>query len=231
MRVMQVFVFVAVVVGMTILPTCALTRSEQRLVVDRAQEEVAKRVLYDPSYKKIKYPGGDIDSSRGVCTDLVVRALRSIGIDLQREIYEDRNRYPKAYGKGQPDPNIDHRRCRNQMIWMKRHAEVLTLKTDPDSLSEWQPGDLVYWDLNGKGLLHVGVISNLKQMDDTPFVIHNIGPYASETPVLRNWKIIGHFRVKAPTKAGRKAGLIFNLKLCYINSKVLNTYHYKGRAQ
>ena len=105
---------------------------------------------------------------------------------------------------------MDHRRCRNQMIWMKRHADKLTLETDKDKLSQWQPGDLVYWDLNGKRLLHVGVISNMKQMDGTPFVIHNIGPYATENPVLQEWKIIGHFRVKAPArKAGRKAGLDF----------------------
>ncbi|OFX13511.1 MAG: hypothetical protein A2Z18_07115 [Armatimonadetes bacterium RBG_16_58_9] len=183
---------------MDILPTFALTYAEQRQVVDRAREEVFKRVLYDPSYQKIKYPDGDIDPSRGVCTDLVVRALRAIDLDLQKEIYEDRKRCPKAYGKGRPDPNIDHRRCRNQMIWMKRHAEALTLETDSDKLKQWQPGDLVYWDLNGKGLLHVGVISNMKKMDGMPLVIHNVGFYPTEAPVLLEWKIIGHFRADSP---------------------------------
>ena len=214
MRVICVFVFVVVIVGILSNSVLSLTGEQQRQVVDRARQEVNRRVLYDPSYKRIKYPGGDIDSSRGVCADVIVRALRAIGLDLQKAICEDRKNCPKAYGKGHPDRNLDHRRCRNQIIWMKRQAEQLTVKAGSAELSKWQSGDLVYWDLDGKGLLHVGVISNMKGIDGiTPRVIHNIGPYATENDVLPEWKIIYHFRVKAPIiKPAAKRASVLALK-------------------
>lgn len=151
----------------------------------------------------MKYPGGDIPPHIGVCSDMPVRALRAIGLDPQKEIYEDRKRCPKAYGGGRIDANIDHRRCKNQIIWMKRHAVTLTTKTDEASIPQWEPGDLIYWDLDGKGLLHVGIVSILKDVDGMPFMIENGGvyPYATEAPLHREWKILYHFRVKVKAPA------------------------------
>jgi len=178
----------------------ALTPAEQGKVVARARLEVQRAVAYDASYRRLAYPRDDIDSRRGACADLVVRALRAIGCDLQVKVYQDRRQHPTRYGRGRPDPNIDHRRCCNQMIWMRAHARALT--RDPARVKEWLPGDLVYWDLTGAGLLHTGVVSDRKNDDGRPLVIHNLGPVATEEDVLTNWKVVEHFRLEiAPIRA------------------------------
>src|SRR5688572_16525343 len=45
---------------------------------------------YDPSYVALDYPGGDVPENTGVCSDVVVRAFRKAGIDLQKEVHEDK---------------------------------------------------------------------------------------------------------------------------------------------
>lgn len=160
---------------------------QQQKIVDRARMEVKSHVLYDPSYKPISFPGGDIDPSRGTCADVVVRALRADNIDLQKNVYLDRRKNPRFYGREEINRSIDHRRCRNQIIWMRRHAL---------EVSDWQPGDIVYWNLTKFGrLLHAGVISDATTPEGRPLVIHNLGPNATEDDSLVRWKIIGHFRI------------------------------------
>lgn len=156
-------------------------------VFQGALRQLEKPARYDARYQRISYPGGDVPVDRGACADVVVRALRFAGQDLQQLIHRDSQRcvYP---GIKTRDPNIDHRRVFNQEVYFRRHAQVLTA-TDP-----WLPGDIVSWRLpNGQG--HIGVVSDRKNAKGDPLVIHNIRETA-EDDVLRSWKIVGHFRVR-----------------------------------
>ena len=115
---------------------------------------------YDPSYVRISYPGGDVAPEVGVCTDVVVRAFREQGVDLQQDIHEDMRRhfrkYPKKWGLRSPDTNIDHRRVPNMMTYFKRRGVDLPISSDPDN---FQPGDVVAWKLNEKQN-HIGIVMN-----------------------------------------------------------------------
>jgi len=196
---MRICTLILILTGFTSL-AFGLDKDEQAKVVERARLEVKRQVQYDASYRQIKYPNGDVDEKKGVCTDVVIRALRSIGIDLQKAIYLDKKSHRRFYDKTKADTNIDHRRCRNQIAYFNRFAQVLT--KDYKETDQWQPGDIVYWDLDGKGLLHTGIISDVRNEQGVPYVIHNIGPKASEEDALWAWKIIAHFRLDR-TKAAK----------------------------
>ncbi|HHY37856.1 MAG TPA: DUF1287 domain-containing protein [Clostridia bacterium] len=165
-------------------------------IVIGAREEVKRGTIYDASYRAIGYPGGDVPLGRGACTDVVVRAFRKAGIDLQVLIHEDMKEhfdiYPQLWGMSGPDPNIDHRRVPNQMKFFERNGRTLTLSTAPEDLDEWRWGDVVYWRFPN-GLLHCGVVSDRTGRSGLPLVIHNAG-MASEEDCLTRWEIIGHFR-------------------------------------
>jgi uncharacterized protein len=165
------------------------------LTVLGARAEVKSRVRYDASYISIDYPMGDVPANIGVCTDVVIRAYRNAGIDLQRLIHEDMlenfELYPQAYGLSAPDSNIDHRRVRNQMRFFERFGETLTLQVD-GSLDEWRWGDIVYWRFPD-GQLHAGIVSDRKNRAGIPLIIHNSW-LAVEEDALQRWEIIGHFR-------------------------------------
>ncbi|MFA6289502.1 MAG: DUF1287 domain-containing protein [Opitutaceae bacterium] len=161
-----------------------------------AREQISVTTSYDPSYVKLTYPGGDVPSHTGVCSDVVVRALRTVGIDLQKEVHEDMrgnfSAYPKNWGLKAPDKNIDHRRVPNLMRYFERKHTALGEKwTAPET---YLPGDIVAWRLDG-GLLHIGVVSG-KKSGQTPLIIHNIGAGAKEENVLFAYKVIGHYRIK-----------------------------------
>jgi uncharacterized protein len=168
----------------------ALNPVQARILVG-AKDQLSWGTVYDGAYVRIPYPGGDVPREQGVCTDVVVRALRNADIDLQRLIHEDMRRawgeYPRYAGLSRPDPNIDHRRVPNQIRFLKRHGRDLGT-----SLREWLPGDFVFWKLDG-GLDHVGVLSDLLGASGDPCVIHNLGGVREED-VLRRWKIVGHYR-------------------------------------
>lgn len=136
-----------------------------------------------------------MDAAYGACTDVIIRAFRNAGIDLQQLIHEDMAAnfalYPARWGLTAPDPNIDHRRIPNQMQFFKRFGQELTLKTDTD-FKQWQWGDLVYWRFNN-GDEHCGIVSDRTSTDGRPLVIHNAG-IAREEDCLERWEIIGHFR-------------------------------------
>jgi hypothetical protein len=153
-------------------------------------------VVYDSDYCPIPYPGGDVASDRGACSDVVVRALRHAGIDLQRLIHEDKlaapAEYPQLGTNPEPDTNIDHRRCANQMRFLARHGQTLTKEVSPATREQWQPGDVVYWRQRGDRL-HVGVLSDRANGASLPLVIHN-GSVCMEQDCLTNWEIVGHFR-------------------------------------
>lgn len=142
---------------------------------------------YDGAYLSIPYPGGDVPRTQGVCTDVVIRAYRAIGQDLQQLVHEDAKAQRSAYPRiDQLDPNIDHRRCPNLISYFRRHAEELPLDSD------WQPGDIVFWKLDS-GLDHVGMLTDKRGTSGHLKVIHNISQPAEED-VLTDWKIIAHFR-------------------------------------
>ncbi|HOM71874.1 MAG TPA: DUF1287 domain-containing protein [Armatimonadota bacterium] len=166
-------------------------------IVNGAKQEVNKGVRYNASYLQIPYPNGDVPSDRGACTDVIVRALRNAGYDLQKLIHKDMSRnfklYPQTYGLSKPDSNIDHRRVPNQMTYLRRHGLELPKSVNGSDKETWQPGDLVYWKLD-YGADHCGVISNDTGKSGLPMVIHNLGG-AKQEDCLTRWEITGHFRL------------------------------------
>ncbi|MFN0108206.1 MAG: DUF1287 domain-containing protein [Blastocatellia bacterium] len=160
-----------------------------------AIEQTTYTTGYDPAYVKLDYPNGDVPKETGVCSDVVVRAFRSAGIDLQKELHEDMTvsfaKYPKKWNAKKPDKNIDHRRVPNLMTWFNRKGKELPItKNDGD----YQPGDVVAWELDS-GLVHIGLVSKIKVEGIERFAIaHNIGAGARLEDVLFQWKITGHYR-------------------------------------
>lgn len=145
---------------------------------------------YDASYQRLKYPNGDVPRDRGACTDVVIRALRSVGYDLQKLVHEDakahRRRYPRIE---RLDPNIDHRRCPNLVVYFRTYGKGL--KKDAP-WRDWQPGEIVFWKLPN-GLDHVGVVAEPRNPDGKPWVVHNIAGTAHEDAITA-WQIVGRFR-------------------------------------
>jgi uncharacterized protein YijF (DUF1287 family) len=155
-----------------------------------ARQQVGVTRIYDPSYAAIRYPGGDVSPERGVCADVVIRAFRGAGVDLQQEVHRDMQAhfpvYPRLWGLSAPDANIDHRRVPNLMTFFERHGKARPLR------DAYEPGDVVAWRLPN-GLYHVGVVSSVRGARDY-LVVHNIGYGARNEDVLRAWTIIGHYR-------------------------------------
>lgn len=162
-------------------------------LVRAAREQVGVTVIYDGSYRALAYPGGDLPIERGVCTDVVVRAYRALGFDLQKEVHEDMTRawprYPKLWGLARPDRNIDHRRVPNLATFLRRRGAELRLGDDP---AAFRPGDLVTWRLPS-GVPHIGIVSD-RRLDDRPLILHNIGAGAREEDVLFAYERTAHFR-------------------------------------
>ena len=164
-------------------------------LVSAALERTKHRVRYVAAYVQIPYPGGDVPADTGVCTDEIIRIYRAVGIDLQKEVHEDMRghfeKYPHAWGLSKPDSNIDHRRVPNLMTFFKRHGTSLPLST---RAADYQPADLVTWDLGG-GVPHIGIVTDRRSGDGARFmVVHNIGRGPQLEDVLFNWKITGHYR-------------------------------------
>jgi uncharacterized protein len=162
---------------------------------DSAIQLTKQQVVYDPSYFTIKYPNGDVPGDKGVCTDVVIRAYRKLGIDLQKEVHEDMlanfDKYPKSWGLKQTDKNIDHRRVPNLMVFFARHGKVKSISNKPE---DYFPGDIVCWNLGGS-IIHIGLVVNLKSTDGKRnLVVHNIGGGQVLADCLFDFKIIGHYR-------------------------------------
>ena len=148
-----------------------------------ALAQVGVTTIYDSSYVQLHYPGGDVPKNRGVCADVIVRAFREIGVDLQAAVHEDMRdhfaAYPKMWGLSSPDANIDHRRVPNLMKFFNRRGKSVS--------GAFEAGDVVAWQLPN-GLYHIGIVSAADR------VVHNIGNGAQNEDVLHAWKIIGHYR-------------------------------------
>jgi uncharacterized protein len=163
-------------------------------VVANAIEQTKITRSYDPAYVKLSYPGGDVPMYTGVCTDVVIRAFRSIGIDFQQKVHEDMQRhfavYPRNWGLKAPDSNIDHRRVPNLMTWLQRQGKAIPVT---EQGGDYQPGDIVTWDL-GNGQQHIGLVSNIQATPKRLALIHNVGAGAKIEDVLFRWRQIGHYR-------------------------------------
>jgi uncharacterized protein len=151
-------------------------------------------VTYDPAYFSIPYPNGDVPADKGVCTDVIIRAYRKLGIDLQKEVHEDMRKYfhvyPKDWGLTRPDKNIDHRRVPNLMKYFSRHGQVKPISLKPE---DYLPGDIVCWNLGG-GITHIGIVVNKKSVDGLRYlIVHNIGNGQELADCLFSYKIIGHY--------------------------------------
>lgn len=160
-------------------------------LIKSARAQVNVTTTYDPAYVRLKYPMGDIDIKKGVCTDVIIRAFRGVGIDLQQKIYVDKKSNPKRY-KGlyytdRLDANIDHRRVKNLQAYFK--AKGYRVK------DKFKPGDIVVWKLPGSNLDHIGLCSSRLNKNGEPFIIHNVGAGTKEENVLRSYNIVDHFRV------------------------------------
>lgn len=167
-----------------------------RKMLENAVEQTNLTKNYDPAYVVLPYPNGDVPIETGVCTDVVVRAMRKGGIDLQKDVHEDMlanfSLYPKRWGLTKPDANIDHRRVPNLQMFFTRKGKSLPITENSE---DYKPGDIVAWNLDGKSMTHVGVVSNLwNEKTKRYLVIHNIGNGAQAEDVVFNWKIIGHYR-------------------------------------
>lgn len=162
-----------------------------------AIELTRDKVIYDPSYYTIPYPNGDVPAGKGVCTDVIIRAYRKLGIDLQKKIHEDMRanfgKYPKKWGMKSTDRNIDHRRVPNQATFFSRFG---TVKKISDKGEDYLPGDIVTWDLGG-GITHIGIVTDRKTSDKKrPLIVHNIGQGQVLQDCLFSFKITGHYTYK-----------------------------------
>lgn len=165
-------------------------------LLESAIEQTAKTKSYDPNYTVLAYPMGDVPIEKGVCTDVVIRAFRAAGVDLQKEIHEDMTAdfaaYPKKWNLKAPDANIDHRRVPNLQTFFTRRGKSLPVT---ENAEDYKPGDVVTWDLNGKGMTHIGLVSNFYNQATRRYsIIHNIGAGAQTEDVVFDWRITGHFR-------------------------------------
>ena len=156
-----------------------------------------QKVVYDPSYFSIDYPNGDIPSDKGVCTDVIIRAYRKIGVDLQKEVHEDMKTnfslYPKIWGLKSTDKNIDHRRVPNLMTFFERKGASIPISSNG---KDYMPGDIVCWNLGG-AITHIGIVVNKKSNDGKRnLIVHNIGSGQVLADCLFDFKIIGHYRYK-----------------------------------
>jgi len=161
-------------------------------IAKAAARQVGVTTVYDPAYVRIGFPNGDVPPERGVCADVVVRAFRHVGIDLQAEVHLDMVKnfgvYPRSWGLSRTDSNIDHRRVPNLMKYFERRGKKLPAN------ALYQPGDVVAWMLPG-GLYHIGVVAEDRVPGtDRLYMIHNIGAGARKEDVLHAFVILGHYR-------------------------------------
>ncbi len=166
-------------------------------VAAAAVKQTARPGVYDPAYVALDYPMGDVAPDRGVCSDVVIRSLRAVGLDLQALVHEDMKAnfgaYPKHWGLKRADPNIDHRRVPNLEVFFTRRGWRLTPSR---AAADYRAGDLVAWNLKGDDgfLPHIGVVTDRTAPSGRPLIAHNIGAGPKVEDVLFDWRITGRFR-------------------------------------
>jgi uncharacterized protein len=156
---------------------------------------IDENVVYTPDYVSLKYPNGDVPAKAGVCSDVVIRAYRKLGIDLQKEVHEDMkanfSKYPTKWGLEKTDTNIDHRRVLNLEVFFARKGKKLEVSNNPNN---YKTGEIVTWMINGK-LPHIGIVTHKKSADGKrPLLVHNVGGGQVLEDCLFSWEIVGRFR-------------------------------------
>lgn len=180
-----------------------------RRILDEAERGIKRGCTYTGQAINIipmSFPMGDIDSTMGVCTDVAVRALRGIPLDLQALVFEDINLFPKRYpGVSQPNSNIDHRRTRILKTFLDYNSMVLTINSPSMSPNAWKAGDIVLMDTgidNGTIYDHIGIVSDKKNAKGIPLVnnLWTVGYLQSNMELLNGDypKIVGHYRILNP---------------------------------
>jgi uncharacterized protein YijF (DUF1287 family) len=164
---------------------------------DAAIAIIDPNIIYDPSYFAIKYPNGDVPKNKGVCTDVIIRSYRKLGVDLQKEVHEDMkshfSKYPnlKKWGMTKTDSNIDHRRVPNLEIFFERKGTKLAVSKNAN---EYKTGEIVTWLINNK-LPHIGIITNRKSTDGKRnLIVHNVGNGQVLEDCLFSYTIVGHYK-------------------------------------
>jgi uncharacterized protein len=176
-------------------PLRASAPAALRRLVDGGVAQTSYTVFYDPSYVPLKYPSGDVPIATGVCADVIVRAFRKAGLDLQVALHEDMSRhfgaYPQRWGESGPDKNIDHRRVANLAVFFTRKGKAVRIT---HRAADYRPGDVVVWR-TAPGREHTGLVTNYWSPRTKRYaIVHNIGDGAQVRDVLFDWPIIGHFR-------------------------------------
>lgn len=176
--------------------TATLSKTFEERLSDAAISIIDPTIDYDPAYFSIPYPNGDVPKNKGVCTDVIIRSYRKLGIDLQKEVHEDIianfSEYPnlKKWGMTKTDTNIDHRRVRNLEVFFERKGKKLTVSQDP---ATYKTGEIVTWMINGK-LPHIGIVTNKKTKDGKRnLIVHNVGGGQVLEDCLFEYKITGHY--------------------------------------
>ncbi len=179
------------------VPTAVLgqQRRSPTILIAAARRQIGVTLAYDPAYSRLSFPDGDVARSKGVCTDVLIRAYRdAFGIDLQALVNEDMRRafgtYPKRWGLRTTDRNIDHRRVPNLQTFLARRGASRPLTTVP---GDWRPGD-IFTSLVGGTLPHIGIVSDRWSLLGRPLIIHNIGRGTREEDSLFDHKLTGHYR-------------------------------------
>lgn len=180
---------------LTSLATTSTAEDFKQKLSDAAIERTSHIVIYNGAYRKLDYPGGDLPAMFGVCTDVVIRAYRTVGIDLQKEVHEDMksnfSKYPNNWGLTKTDTNIDHRRVPNLQTFFTRKGQSLAKSRDPE---DYITGDIVSWILPNN-MTHIGiVVDELSTNKKRPMIVHNIGLGPKMDDILFKYTITGHYR-------------------------------------
>jgi len=194
---MGYFKLLGIVCAFVVLQGMQATAGTGGKIVEAARKQIGVTLTYDPAYTAMDYPGGDVPREKGVCTDVVIRALRDgMGQDLQKLVHEDMKanfaHYPKNWGLKRPDKNIDHRRVPNLMTFFGRKHTKIPNPDAGDGL-KFMPGDIVTC-MVPPHLPHIMIVSDRKNADGLPYVIHNIGGGTREENRLGDFPLTGHFR-------------------------------------
>lgn len=198
------YLFLLVILFFTCTFFLNVEKSFSTPLVNAARSQVGKTLSYDPSYQTLAYPNGDIPIEKGVCTDVVIRAMRSaLNMDLQKLVHEDMKKnfheYPQNWGLKKPDKNIDHRRVPNLQTFFARQGWSLDVSGDA---KDYNPGDVITC-LVPPNLPHIMIVSDRKGRDGKPLVIHNIGAGTKEEDSLFKYKLTGHYRITPATEPPR----------------------------
>ena len=183
-------------VPLLLIATPVQARTWTEALVEAAEAQIGRTLIYDPAYVRIGYPLGDVPIERGVCTDVVIRAYREgLDFDLQKAVHEDMAKnfsaYPKQWGLTRTDSNIDHRRVPNLQTFFKRRNAAFAMS---ETAADYLPGDLVTMMLPGN-LPHIGIVSaSLNDDGSRPLLIHNIGGGTHREDVLFQYPVTGRYR-------------------------------------